>query len=190
MIYKYYIFFLFFLNYTLNSTNILDNKLNSILYQQEEKPITIDYNMISRYFHLPLKAAAKELKICESKLKKICRKNGIKRWPHRKIKSINSIIEGLESSNADIEELNKYKDIRNNILQNINTPYTEFLSKSLLNSLNSQMPGNKKKLSINTQEKIDKKETIVIIDDSDIEEKIDKDDSDTEEEILTIVDED
>jgi len=31
-------------------------------------------------------------------LKKICRKNGIPRWPHRKIKSLNKMIENLESS--------------------------------------------------------------------------------------------
>lgn len=172
MIYKYYIFFLFLLNYTLNSTNILDNKLSLILCQQEENIITIDYNTISRYFHLTLKTAAEEFKMCESNFKKICRKNGIKRWPYRKITSINKIIDNFERSNADTEEINKYKDIKNKIIQNINAPYSEFLSKSELNSLNIKLSGNKKKLSINKQEKIDKKETIVIIDNSDTEEEI------------------
>jgi hypothetical protein len=41
-----------------------------------------------QYFHLPEKAVAKELGICLTSLKKLCRSYGITRWPFRKLKSI------------------------------------------------------------------------------------------------------
>lgn len=53
---------------------------------------------LSKYFHLPIAEAAKEIGVCATVLKKICRKNNIPRWPHRKIKSINKMISVLESS--------------------------------------------------------------------------------------------
>ncbi|XP_058188432.1 protein RKD1-like [Rhododendron vialii] len=40
------------------------------------------------YFHLPIEEAAREMKVCPTVMKKISRKHGLKRWPHRKIKSI------------------------------------------------------------------------------------------------------
>ena len=39
---------------------------------------------------------AKELKICTTILKKICRKLSIKRWPYRQIKSLSKSIQTLE----------------------------------------------------------------------------------------------
>lgn len=49
-----------------------------------------DTNMetLRQYFHLPINEASKILGICSTSLKKICRKNGLPRWPHRKVKSI------------------------------------------------------------------------------------------------------
>ena len=53
-------------------------------------PTTKDFKLeeLSKYFHLPEKAVAKELGICLTSLKKICRSYGITRWPFRKLKSI------------------------------------------------------------------------------------------------------
>ncbi|KYQ89275.1 RWP-RK domain-containing protein [Tieghemostelium lacteum] len=59
---------------------------------------TIGFEQLSKYFHLPINDVAKELGICATMLKKICRRNSIPRWPHRKIKSLNKMIENLESS--------------------------------------------------------------------------------------------
>ena len=42
---------------------------------------------LAQHFHLPINAAAKELGICPTVLKKICRRNGMRRWPHRKVGS-------------------------------------------------------------------------------------------------------
>jgi len=53
---------------------------------------------LAKYFHLPINGAAREIGVCATVLKKICRKNGIPRWPHRKIKSINKMIETLQQS--------------------------------------------------------------------------------------------
>jgi hypothetical protein len=45
---------------------------------------------------MPINQVAKELGVCATILKKICRKNGIPRWPHRKIKSLDKMIANLE----------------------------------------------------------------------------------------------
>ncbi|EKX30979.1 hypothetical protein GUITHDRAFT_83535 [Guillardia theta CCMP2712] len=48
---------------------------------------TVDLTMqeLSKYFKMPEKAVAKELGICLTSLKKVCRQNGINRWPYRKV---------------------------------------------------------------------------------------------------------
>jgi len=47
---------------------------------------------------------AKELGVCATVLKKICRRNGIPRWPHRKIKSLDKMIATLEASQPKTSE--------------------------------------------------------------------------------------
>jgi hypothetical protein len=41
---------------------------------------------VAKYFHLPINVAGKALGICPTVLKKICRKHGLQRWPHRKVR--------------------------------------------------------------------------------------------------------
>jgi hypothetical protein len=41
---------------------------------------------LSKYFSMPEKTVAKQLGICLTSLKKICRQNGINRWPYRKVR--------------------------------------------------------------------------------------------------------
>jgi len=55
-----------------------------------------DFEKISNYFHLPVNDAAKQLGICTTRLKKLCRQNGIARWPFRKICSLDKKISTLE----------------------------------------------------------------------------------------------
>ncbi|ELR19000.1 RWPRK domain containing protein [Acanthamoeba castellanii str. Neff] len=57
----------------------------------------IGLEQLTKYFHLPINAVAKELGVCATVLKKICRKNGIPRWPHRKIKSLDKMIGSLQA---------------------------------------------------------------------------------------------
>ncbi|KAG1346427.1 putative protein RKD1 [Cocos nucifera] len=60
----------------------------------------IGFNEIKNYFHMPITQAAKEMNVGLTLLKKRCREVGIPRWPHRKIKSIGSLIH-------DVRELGK-----------------------------------------------------------------------------------
>jgi hypothetical protein len=48
------------------------------------------------HFGRPIADVAKEFGICTTFLKKICRRCGIKRWPHRQIRSLNRTIQMLE----------------------------------------------------------------------------------------------
>ena len=88
---------------------------------------------LSHLFHLPINEAAKELDICTSVLKKICRKLGIKRWPHRKIKSLDRIIESITND----QEAESFRKKRELLLKNPNINYSEIISKSKLNSCNN-----------------------------------------------------
>jgi len=56
---------------------------------------TMDFDQLSNFFHLPINDASKELGICTTLLKKICRRNGIARWPYRKIRSLDKKKESL-----------------------------------------------------------------------------------------------
>eukprot|EP00240_Pyramimonas_obovata_P016288 CAMPEP_0118927046 /NCGR_PEP_ID=MMETSP1169-20130426/4615_1 /TAXON_ID=36882 /ORGANISM="Pyramimonas obovata, Strain CCMP722" /LENGTH=271 /DNA_ID=CAMNT_0006868737 /DNA_START=206 /DNA_END=1018 /DNA_ORIENTATION=- len=71
-----------------------------------------DIQHIAQYFHLPINDAAKELGICLTVLKKICRRNGLKRWPHRKLKSIDKILVSMDAV-ALLRETNESNDLLN-----------------------------------------------------------------------------
>ncbi|XP_068666643.1 uncharacterized protein [Aristolochia californica] len=57
---------------------------------------SLDFEEISKYFYVPITQAAKELKVGLTVLKKRCRDLGISRWPHRKMKSLNSLIHNVQ----------------------------------------------------------------------------------------------
>jgi len=46
----------------------------------------IDLETLSQYFHMTIQDASKALDISGTSLKKICRKYGLERWPHRKVR--------------------------------------------------------------------------------------------------------
>eukprot|EP00727_Mastigamoeba_balamuthi_P012890 m51a1_g8223 hypothetical protein (357) ;mRNA; r:108755-110743 len=87
---------------------------------------SITRDQLSLYFHLPIVDVAKKLGICATMLKKVCRRNGIPRWPFRKIKSLDKMISGLESaldkspedSQAIVRELAALRSKRAQILRN------------------------------------------------------------------------
>lgn len=54
-------------------------------------------NELRPYFNKPMTVVAKELGVCITLMKKICRKNGLVRWPHRRIRSIINKITTLEA---------------------------------------------------------------------------------------------
>jgi hypothetical protein len=49
-----------------------------------------------KYFDMPIVEASKKLNIGLTVLKRKCREFGIPRWPHRKIKSLDSLIHDLQ----------------------------------------------------------------------------------------------
>ncbi|KAL4572851.1 hypothetical protein LXL04_019639 [Taraxacum kok-saghyz] len=63
---------------------------------------------ISKYFYMPITQAAKELNVGITLLKKRCRELGILRWPHRKLMSLQNVINnvqelGKSSSDAHVK---------------------------------------------------------------------------------------
>lgn len=61
-----------------------------------ERMTEITLHELSQYFHMPITQASKELKVGLTVLKKRCREFGIPRWPHRKMKSLDSLIQNIQ----------------------------------------------------------------------------------------------
>uniref|UniRef100_M4B2P8 RWP-RK domain-containing protein n=1 Tax=Hyaloperonospora arabidopsidis (strain Emoy2) TaxID=559515 RepID=M4B2P8_HYAAE len=60
------------------------------------KSITLD--MLRPYFEKPLAEVANIFGICMTLMKKICRKNGVPRWPHRQIRGLHKSIWSIEKA--------------------------------------------------------------------------------------------
>ncbi|KAL0330660.1 UNVERIFIED_CONTAM: protein NLP1 [Sesamum angustifolium] len=77
----------------------------SYIASQRERTGKMKLRDLVGYFHLPISTASKEMNICPSAIKSICRKEGLLRWPYRKIKSIEAKIakkkQSLNSNDAD-----------------------------------------------------------------------------------------
>lgn len=67
-----------------------------VSFEPKKRSVSIDFEEISRYFYVPITQAAKEMKVGLTLLKKRCRDLGIKRWPHRKMKSLDSLIHNVQ----------------------------------------------------------------------------------------------
>ncbi|KAF1313128.1 Rwp-rk domain, partial [Globisporangium splendens] len=78
-------------------TNILKHLLPPIVPQHlslNVKDITL--NELRPHFNKPMAVVAKELGVCITLMKKICRRNGLVRWPHRRIRSLVNRITSLQ----------------------------------------------------------------------------------------------
>ncbi|KAL4195868.1 hypothetical protein AMTRI_Chr04g180460 [Amborella trichopoda] len=71
---------------SVNRTPMKTQKNN--IARQRERTGKLKLGDLANYFHLPISAAAEK--------KKVCRRNGMPRWPQRKIKSIERSISNLE----------------------------------------------------------------------------------------------
>ncbi|XP_065860924.1 protein RKD1-like [Euphorbia lathyris] len=78
---------------------------------REEKGISkgLSKETISKYFYMPITQAARELNVGLTLLKKRCRELGIKRWPHRKLKSLDTLIKNVQEMKKVEGEENKLK---------------------------------------------------------------------------------
>ncbi|KAF3324233.1 protein RKD1 [Carex littledalei] len=88
---------------------------------REERVLT--FEEVSQYFYMPIIQAARELNIGLTLLKKKCRELGIARWPHRKMKSMQTLIKNVqemgyilkEGSVGDLEQEQKLMEMRPSI---------------------------------------------------------------------------
>ena len=67
---------------------------------RSEKVLT--FELVSQYFYMPITQAARELNVGLTVLKKRCRELGIPRWPHRKMKSLQALINNVEVPSLSI----------------------------------------------------------------------------------------
>lgn len=105
---------------------------------------SLTFEKISSYFHLPINEASRELKVCATILKKVCRASGIARWPHRKIRSLENMITQLkaqleltsnEQERQRIQaEIFSFEEKKEYITRNPNTSYKSIVPKSTLQS--------------------------------------------------------
>uniref|UniRef100_A0A8I6YJU8 RWP-RK domain-containing protein n=1 Tax=Hordeum vulgare subsp. vulgare TaxID=112509 RepID=A0A8I6YJU8_HORVV len=79
----------------------------SVLALQRERTRKMQFHDIAPYFHLPIVDAAEKLDICTTVLKGICRRVGVQRWPHRKVKKIDRQITKLMRSGNGVWERNE-----------------------------------------------------------------------------------
>lgn len=56
----------------------------------------LTFELVSQYFYMPITQAARELNVGLTVLKKKCRELGIPRWPHRKLKNLQTLINDVE----------------------------------------------------------------------------------------------
>ncbi|GJD09929.1 hypothetical protein Gasu2_41520 [Galdieria sulphuraria] len=79
-----------------NSLGSRDENVPADTHQSTRRRERIDWNTLKNHFHLPMNEASAKLGVCVTVLKKICRRFGISRWPHRKLKSVARHIERQE----------------------------------------------------------------------------------------------
>ncbi|KAJ4812779.1 Plant regulator RWP-RK family protein [Rhynchospora pubera] len=79
--------------YNIKEESMVINKQNHNRVR-EEQVLTLEE--VSQYFYMPIIQAAKELNVGLTLLKKKCRELGIPRWPHRKMKSMQKLINNVQ----------------------------------------------------------------------------------------------
>ncbi|KAL4566520.1 hypothetical protein LXL04_030636 [Taraxacum kok-saghyz] len=69
-------------------------------FNSPSRMTALSREMISQYFYKPIDQAAKELNIGKTLLKKRCRDLGIRRWPYRKLMSLQTLITNIQQKSA------------------------------------------------------------------------------------------
>ena len=78
------------------SENLLQQSNDVVRRSGRHKSSALQLEEIQKYFDYPITRAAKELNVGLTVLKKRCRELHITRWPHRKIKSLKSLIHNVK----------------------------------------------------------------------------------------------
>ncbi|XP_059302183.1 protein RKD1-like [Lycium ferocissimum] len=74
-----------------------DNNQEKIIITEKGKQKMLSREAISKCFYMPINQAAKELNIGVTLLKIRCRDLGIRRWPHRKLMSLQTLIKNVKT---------------------------------------------------------------------------------------------
>ncbi|KAK1431607.1 hypothetical protein QVD17_08082 [Tagetes erecta] len=71
----------------------------------------LELEEIEKHFEMPITMAARKMNVGLTMLKKRCRELNIKRWPHRKLKSIKSLMQNVKEMglNEEMEMLEEQK---------------------------------------------------------------------------------
>lgn len=65
-------------------------------YTTSSASTALSMKTVSRYFYMPITQAAMELNVGLTLLKRRCRELGIRRWPHRKLMSLKTLISNVK----------------------------------------------------------------------------------------------
>jgi len=82
-----------------STDELVEEEQNTV--RQKKAVNGFDLYEVSKYFHLPIHEAAAKLSVGETWLKQKCRDSGIRRWPYRKVKSMDKIIHRLKVQITD-----------------------------------------------------------------------------------------
>ena len=64
--------------------------------QSHSHRASVSFDQVMRLSHLPIDEAARELGVCTTVVKRVCRWNGVERWPFRKIQGLSRSIMSLQ----------------------------------------------------------------------------------------------
>ncbi|KAK6912857.1 RWP-RK domain [Dillenia turbinata] len=76
------------------------------LKEQRQRTAKLTMSDLAPHFHITMEKAAEEMSLCTTVIKKLCRRQGVSRWPHRKIKSLKKQILNFEKllKSQNVEE--------------------------------------------------------------------------------------
>ncbi|CAJ1974412.1 unnamed protein product [Sphenostylis stenocarpa] len=63
---------------------------------KKKRPCALEFEEIKKHFDVPINEAAKQMNVGLTMLKKRCRELNIMRWPHRKLKSLQLLIDNVK----------------------------------------------------------------------------------------------
>lgn len=79
-------------------------------FKSLSKPLL--FEELAKHFDISADEAAEKLGVCMSAIKKICRRHGIIRWPHRKLHSANKAILVIESKISETQDMAAVESLR------------------------------------------------------------------------------
>jgi hypothetical protein len=74
----------------------------------------IGFDELRKYFYMPITRAAREMNVGLTVLKKRCRELGVARWPHRKMKSLKSLMANVQVTITQSTRFFSLPDARSN----------------------------------------------------------------------------